>query len=399
MEELYRFYYRLVAETSFKYKRYLYDKIDWNDRLIIIKGPKGVGKTTLLLQHIKDTFADDYSKAIFASLDHVWFGNHSILELAEYHYSHGGTHLFLDEVHKYENWQQEIKNIYDYFPNLYIIVTGSSLLQIDASSKGDLSRRYVAYDLHGLSLREFILIETGINLGVYSLEDIVKRHIGIATEISSKLKILPFFENYVKHGYYPYYQQSLNSYYDKVQNSVINVIESDIPLVGRIDYESVYKIKQLLSIMSQECPFTINANNLAATLEISRNTLIKLIDLLDRAKIMRKLLSSTKGIKALQKPEKLLFNDTNIMYALGLGVADKGTMRETFAASQLSVAHGLLIPGNGDLLVDERILFEIGGRRKSFAQIKGLDNSYVLSDEIEIGVGNKIPLWIIGLMY
>ena len=398
MEQLWKLFYRLIAETDLTFKRYLYDQIDWRDRLIIIKGAKGVGKSTLICQHIKEHFGDSIDKALYVSLDHIWFTNHSILDMAEYHYAHGGTHLFLDEVHKYHNWQQEVKNIYDYYPKLHIVVTGSSMLRIDSLAKVDLSRRHVAYTLDGLSFREFLIMEGYADLGTYQLDDILQRHGYIASTIAADIKVLPLFERYLKEGYYPFYKESPSTFAIKLQQAIINVIEADIPAVSEIEYESIYKIKQLLSILSQQSPYTLNITQICRELSVSRNTLVRLIDLLDTASIIRRLYPTLTGLKQLTKPEKLLFDNTNIMYAFAQAAND-GTMRETFASSQLSHSHSLTMPTKGDLLVDQRHLFEIGGKGKGFKQIKDINDSYVLAADIEIGAGNKIPLWLLGLLY
>ena len=397
MERLYRTYGRLLAETDLSFTRYLYEKINWDNKLIVIKGAKGVGKTTMLLQHILRTF-EDKQKALYASLDHIWFANHSILDLAEYHYTHGGTHLFLDEVHKYKGWQQEIKNIYDSYPHLNIVVTGSSMLKLEESLVGDLSRRHRLYTLEGLSFREYLMLEQVATLPVLTLEEVLQDHFMKASQITSKIKVLQHFEKYLKSGYYPFYREEGDGFFDRLQQVIDTITTSEIPSVSNIEYDSVYKAKQLLAILAERTPYTLNISSLCNTMQSSRNNVLKLIDLMDKAALVRRLYSVDNGMNMLTKPEKILFYNTNLMYCLTPQV-DSGTMRETYFASQIGLNHKIYMPNQGDLVVDGKWLFEVGGKGKGFSQIKDIQNSFVVSDDMEIGHGNKIPLWMFGLLY
>ena len=397
MDRLFSTYGRLLADTDLSFTRYLYEKINWDNRLIVIKGAKGVGKTTMLLQHILRTFKDK-QKALYASLDHIWFANHSVLDLAEYHYTHGGTHLFLDEVHKYKGWQQEIKNIYDAYPQLHVVVTGSSMLKLDESLVGDLSRRYRQYTLEGLSFREYLQLEQVAQLPVLSLETVLHDHFIQASQITSKVKVLQHFEKYIEMGYYPFYREEGDGFADRLQQVIETIVTSEIPSVSNIEYDSVYKAKQLLAVLAETSPYTLNISGLCNTLQASRNNVLKLIDLLDRAAVVRRLYAVDNGMNILTKPEKILFCNTNLMYCLTPNVED-GTMRETFVTSQVSVAHKLSMPNQGDFVVDGKWLLEVGGKSKGFKQIKGVEDSFVVSDDIEIGHAKKIPLWLFGLLY
>ena len=398
MEVLYLAYARRLEETPMEYFRYLYGQIDWNERLIGIKGARGVGKTTMLLQHIKQAFPD-WQKAFYVSLDHIWFTTHTLLELTEYIYTHGTTHLFLDEVHRYPTWINEIKNIYDSYPRLNVVFTGSSLLQLD-NAQADLSRRLRMYTLQGLSFREYLKLSHIADLKACSLSDILTAHLQIAAGITSDLKVLPHFERYLRQGYYPFRLEtnSEESYLERVTNIVSTIIENDIPAVEPIEYETLLKAKRLLMYLAQTVPFTTNMSNLCTNISTTRNQLIRLLSLLDQAALLRLLYASGKNLKALGKPEKILFNNPNLMYALSRSV-DIGTIRETFFTSMLSQGHQLQYPAQGDLLVDDTYLFEIGGKGKRFSQIRDLPDSYVAADDIEIGFGNKIPLWLFGLLY
>lgn len=393
MDRLFKTYGRLLAETDLRFTRYLYEKINWDNRLIVIKGAKGVGKTTMILQHILRSF-EDKEKALYVSLDHIWFANHSVLDLAEYLYTHGGTHLFLDEVHKYKGWQQEVKNIYDAYPGMHIVVTGSSMLKLEESLMGDLSRRHRQYTLEGLSFREYLLLEQVAELPVLTLEQILSNHFMEASQITSKVKVLSYFEKYLIAGYYPFYKEEGDGFTDRLQQ----VIDSEIPSVANIEYDSVYKAKQLLAILAETSPYTLNISSLCTTLQSSRNNVLKLIDLLDKAALVRRLYAASEGMNMLTKPEKILFNNTNLMYALSPQVEPR-TKRETYLASQLGVSHRLHMPVQGDLVVDGKWLFEVGGKSKGFSQIKNIEDSFVVSDNIDIGHGDKIPLWLFGLLY
>lgn len=397
MHRLLNAYARLLANVDDSFMRYLYPMIDWNNRLIIIKGARGVGKTTMLLQHIKKSFPDT-QKALYASLDNMWFTTNSILDLAEYHYTHGGTHLFLDEIHRYQGWQREIKNIYDSYPGLHVVITGSSLLKLEESIIADLSRRHRQYTLSGLSFREYLKLEGITSLPVLKFNDILDHHIEIASQITAHTKVLQHFDNYVNHGFYPFYREDRDGFDERLLQIIDTIIESEIPAVSDIKYESVYKAKRLLGVLAEQSPYTLNIAALSNTLQVSRENVLKLLDLMDKSALVRKLYTQSSGMKMLVKPEKILFDNPNIMYALS-NHADAGTMRETTFASQLSVDHQLHMPNQGDFVVDNTYTFEVGDRGKGYTQIRNVENSYVVRDGIELGIDNKIPLWLFTCLY
>ena len=397
MQRLLNAYARLLNNVDTSFMRYLYSHIDWDNRLIVIKGARGVGKTTMLLQHIKTSFPD-VRKALYASLDNIWFTTNTILDLAEYHYSHGGTHLLLDEIHRYQGWQREIKNIYDSYPDLHLVITGSSMLKLEESMIADLSRRHRQYTLEGLSFREYLLLEGITTLPVLSLQEILSDHFALASQITAKTKVLQHFETYVRNGYYPFYLEDRDGFDERLSQILDTVIESEIPAVSNIKYESVYKAKGLLGVLAEQSPYTLNIAALSNTLQVSRENVLKLLDLMDKAGLVRRLYTVPGGMKMLTKPEKILFNNPNIMYALS-GQADAGTMRETVFASLLSQSHKLHMPWQGDFVVDGTYTFEVGGHNKGYKQIRNLDNSYVVRDAIELGSDNKIPLWLFGCLY
>ena len=395
MESLIKIYLRLLQETEAKTFRYLYQNIDWDERCIAIIGAKGVGKTTMLLQHIKHTFANK-NEALFASLDNTWFANHSIFDLADEFYLNGGTHLFLDEIHHYPNWATEIKNIYDSFPKLKIVFTGSSLLQIYKST-ADLSRRVVYEKLEGLSFREFLKFEKMGDFPVLSMKEIVENHQDIAFRITENLKIIPLFKKYLKNGYYLFYKEGLSKYEIKLQEAVNNVINIDIPAIENIEFESRHKLKRLLAILSTLVPYTPNITDLSVAIDSNRNNTVKYLFLLANAKLLNLVSYKNKTIGDLTKPDKVLLNNTNLSYLYGDN-ANIGSARETFFVNQLNAVANVILAPQGDFMVDN-YTFEVGGKSKSFKQIKDIQNSFVVADDIEIGHGNKIPLWLFGMLY
>lgn len=361
------------------------------------KGAKGVGKTTLIKQHIKEPLSNG-GQALYVTLDHIWFAKHSLLDLTEYFYTHGGKYLFLDEVHKYEGWIREVKNIYDLYPTILIVVTGSSLLNLSNTTIADLSRRCRQYMLMGLSFREYLALEGVENIPLLTLEDILTNHIQISSKITKGVKVLPFFEKYIKNGYYPFYREDQIGFTELLSRVITAVIENEIPTVGNLEYDSEYKAKRLLMCLAQQSPYTLNITDLCRKLEISRAVLLKLLDLMQKGGLIRRFFEKEGDIKALAKPEKILFNNTNIMYALSDSF-DAGTMRETFFASQMSRFGTITMPAKGDLSLPDGTTFEVGGPNKKHTQVKDIPASYVVRDNIEIGFANKIPIWLFGMLY
>jgi len=395
MDSLIKIYLRLLQETDEKTFRYLYQNIDWNERCVAIIGAKGVGKTTMLLQHIKATFGNK-NEALYASLDNSWFANHTIIELADEFYMNGGTHLFLDEIHHYPNWTTEIKNIYDSFPKLKIVFTGSSLLQIHKSTT-DLSRRVVYETLEGLSFREFLKFENVGDFSSYSLQDIVENHQNIAFKITENIKIMPLFKKYLKNGYYLFYKQGLKKYDYKLQEAINNVIDVDIPAVENIEFVSRYKIKRLLAILSELVPYTPKITDLCNAIDSNRNNTVRYLSLLASAKLLNLISHKDKRIGDLTKPDKVLLNNTNLAYVFG-DTANIGSARETFFVNQVSAISKISLAKQGDFIAD-KYTFEVGGKTKTFDQIKNIPDSFVVADDIEIGHNNKIPLWLFGMLY
>lgn len=365
--------------------------------MIGIKGARGVGKTTLMLQHIKQNFSQCPDCALYISLDNLWFTTHSLDDLVEYHYTHGGTHLFLDEVHRFPQWQTILKNLYDDYPSLHVAYTGSSMLEID-NGQGDLSRRQVVYPLAGLSFREFLDFECGMKVSVCSLGELLQNHVNIACDITAQVRILPLFEKYLRMGYYPFYKDTFEGYDFRLQEVVRQVIESDLPAVEEVQYVTIRKVKKMLMILAERVPHTPKMSELYKELDTNREQGLKMLYALERGGLLSLLTSQIKNYKSLSRPDKIFLDNPNLMYALSSNT-DMGTLRETFFYSQLRVNSEVLLPPQGDFWVDRKYLFEVGGRTKTFAQIKDVPNSFLAVDGIEVGHHNRIPLWMFGLLY
>lgn len=397
LDQILRIYSMRLQGTPEGFKRYLIDKIDWRDNLIAIKGAKGTGKTTMLLQHIKESFTDK-DKALYLSLDNLWFETHSINDLIEYHYTHGGTHLFLDEVHYYPKWKTLIKNINDDYPGLHVVYTGSSMLKID-SGVADLSRRQLPYTLHGMSFREYLLYEGLAEMEPISLDLLLRDHRRIAEDIlSNGMKILPAFGEYLRYGYYPFYKSVYSGFEIRLQQVVNHVLENDYPIIEGVEQSTIRKTKNMFMILAEQVPQTPNMSNLYNELETDRNQGLKMLYALEKAGLLALLSDKPKHIDKLSRPEKIFMDNSNLMYAYAMA-PNIGTVRETFFLSQLAVDHSVTYPAKGDFLVDGKYLFEVGGRKKSFEQIKDVADSYLAVDDTEIGHHNRIPLWMFGLLY
>lgn len=396
-EALYQNYNRLLDATDTSYFRYLYNDIDWENRLIGITGSRGTGKTTMILQHIKTSFTDR-RKALYVSLDNIWFTKNSLVELADQFHAYGGTHLFIDEVHRYPNWSIEIKNIYDSYPALHITFTGSSILEI-YKSNADLSRRAVSYHLSGLSFREFLNFETGSKLPAFTLTEIIDNHQNIVSEITSKIKVLPEFQKYLEYGYYPFYKEGIKSYSSRLGNVVNIILENDLPSVEAIEYATIIKIKKVLMIIASLVPFSPNLTSLSSEIETNRASTIKYLGYLQKAGLIRMLQAQGNSMSVMNKPEKIYLDNTNLAYCLATSNVNEGNARETFFANQCAVGHKLSTCKQGDFMVDDKYIFEVGGKNKGYAQIKNIENSYIAMDDIESGFGNKIPLWLFGFTY
>lgn len=386
-----------LKQTPVAFVRGIMDTIHWDARLIGIRGARGVGKTTLLLQYIKKHCPRDH-RSLYVSLDNLWFAEHKLHALADQFVKQGGQYLFLDEVHKYPNWSQEIKNIYDDHPGLKMVFTGSSLLEI-LNARADLSRRAVTYEMQGLSFREYLNHKLKSALPAFSLEEIIHSHNKLSDRILEQLKPLEHFADYLKNGYYPFYHEAPSLYHHKI-NEVINMIlEIELPALRKVDTAFVVRVKQLLQIISESAPFVPNITKLSERIGITRISLLAYLYALEESHLTIQLHKKASGISKLQKPNRIFLENTNIIHALAGDAIQKGSERETFFANQLKASHRLHYTEKGDFLVDGTYVFEIGGKNKGAQQLAGVRNAYVVADGIEYGYKNKIPLWLFGFLY
>lgn len=396
MENLVNKSRRKIQSSNATFKRFLIDEIHWQDRLIGIKGARGVGKTTMLLQYIKE-YLPSGSSPLYVSLDDLYFSSNQLYDLAEEFLKFGGTHLFLDEVHRYLSWAPEIKLIYDDFPELKVVFTGSSILDI-TNAKADLSRRAMIYTLPGLSFREYLNF-TGNAYEKIELLDILLNHEKIAANISYEQKILPRFNEYLEIGYYPFFKEYKINYADRLREVVNLILDYDLIMVKKIPVEALIKLKKLVYILCNSVPFKPNISKLSEITGISRNTLVNYLNVLEETAILNLLHTDATGIGYLRKPEKIYMENTNLIYALSQDKPETGTIRESFFLNQLHAQHQVVFKNKGDFFVDNKYLFEVGGKNKSLKQIASEPDSYIAADGIEVGFKNKIPLWLFGFMY
>jgi len=388
---------RRIRAVTMGFIRPVAKTIDWNDRLIAIKGARGTGKTTLMLQHINQTFGTD-EIALYISLDNLWFETHPIQDVVEMHVLNGGTHLFIDEVHYYKNWQTLLKNLYDEYPGLHIVYTGSSILKLD-SSRGDLSRRQMEYLMPGLSFREYLEFEKILSVSAASLEDILDHHVDIAAQVTTGCSIISHFNRYLREGYYPFYKEVHSGYDIRIQQVINQVLESDYPSIENVSFATIQKMKKMLMILAETAPQLPNMSKLYQELETDRNQGLKMLYALARADILALLSSDAASLKNMSRPDKIYCNNTNLMYALTTS-ANIGCARETFFLNQLRAAgYTVTYPKAGDFLVNDKYLFEIGGKGKSFQQIRDIPNSFLAVDDTEVGIRSRIPLWMFGFLY
>lgn len=387
----YQLNYLRVLNTT--YKRYIHNIVDFNQKLIGIIGARGVGKTTFLLQYLKEHELP-ISKKLYISADSVDL--YSLFDIAFEFSKEGGELLIIDEIHKYNNFEIELKKIYDML-TLKVIFSGSSALRLD-HSKGDLSRRALLYHMQGLSFREFIELKQSTTLPTFTLNEIFQNHINIAYELNSKFKPYEHFSEYLQQGYYPFYFENKESYLLKLKETINTVIEVDIPSIFPIDYDKIINLKKLIRLVCQSKPFKINIKELSTKIGISDyQTLYKYLEYLKRGKILNLLKSKTKGDNIFVKPDKIYLGNTNLHYSYCDDV-DIGTIREVFFMSMFDEKN-ITISDKGDFLIDDTYIVEVGGKSKKYNQIKDIPNSFVVSDDIEIGSGNKIPLWLFGFLY
>ncbi len=398
MEKLIETFRKKMTVPLPTFERELERKINWNARLISIRGSRGTGKTTLFLQHIKKTFTNNLNKVLYVSLDNIYFSNNTLVELAEKFVSHGGTHLFLDEVHKYENWSKEIKNLYDDFPELHIAFTASSLLEI-LNGRADLSRRTLVYELTGLSFREYLSLIKSQDFPIFTLEEILKNNEQISAEIASKIKPFEFFDDYLSFGYYPYFLEGKDDYFNRLNETLNMILEVELPMLRGLEIAYIPRIKKLLAVIGESAPFIPNITQLAAKIGISRQTLLIYLKYLEDAKLINQLYKKSRGLSVLEKPEKILMENTNLTELFNGENANTGSRRETFVLNQLLHSHKVDFSEESDFFVDSKYTFEVGGKNKNRKQIQSVPDSYIIADDIEFGTDRRIPIWLLGFMY
>ena len=403
MDTLFRKSDRLLANTSTDIIREKMDEIHWNSRLVSIMGAKGVGKSTLIKQYLKQHYSLGDRTFLYCSADTVDFSMRTLVGLAEEFVMRGGKLLVVDEIHKYHpgttDWSREIKEIYELYPDLRMIVSGSSLLSLKEGD-ADLSRRAVKYTMPGLSFREALRFYHGLAFPRWSLEDILAHPYDLWQTVSAKCKPVALFKEYLEKGYYPFLLEGEGEYYTKIEQVVNYIIDTELPQICKVDVANVRKLQALIAMICSEVPFELNANRIAAALEIGRDTVVEYLKYLGDAKMLNLLYSDKKKIGKLTKPDKIYMENTNLMYALAPTKVEVGTLRETFAICALSDSHNVEYgKAQGDFKVDAKYTFEIGGRNKTFSQIAGVKDSYIFADDWDMPDGAKLPLWMLGFLY
>jgi predicted AAA+ superfamily ATPase len=379
------------------------NEIHWNAQLVTIMGAKGVGKSTLIKQYLKKNYRLGDRRILYCSADTVDFSMRTLVGLAEEFSIRGGELLAIDEIHKYKSgttdWSREIKEIHELYPDLKLIVSGSSLLRL-REGDADLSRRAVKYTMPGLSFRESLRFYHGLEFKRWALEDILAHPYDLWQEVSSKCKPVALFKEYLEKGYYPFLLEGEGEYYTKIEQVVNYIIEAELPQICKVDVANVRKLQALIALICSEVPFELNANKIAAAIEIGRDTVVEYLKYLGDAKVLNLLYSDKKKIGKLSKPDKVYLENPNILYALTPTKAEIGTIRETFAICSLLESHSVEYgKAQGDFKVDGKYTFEIGGRSKGFSQIAGVENSYIFADDWDMHDGAKLPLWMLGFLY
>ncbi len=391
MEQLFGIYRDLLAETPSKFVRYMHNVIDWQSRLVVLMGSRGVGKTTLVLQHIK--LHGNPNTSLYIDANHTYFSANSLYDVANRFYVNGGRTLYIDEVHKYKNWSSEVKMMYDYLSELQIIVTGSSILEIKKGTDADLSRRAISYTMEGLSFREYLNFSLGLDIPTYSLDDIVAGSIELPQEIKHPL---PLFKEYMQRGYYPFFDT--DNYLTRLNNVINQTLEVDIPAFGQMNTSTAVKLKKLLYVISRSVPFKPNLTEIGRTIETDRGTVADYLFYMEKAGLIRQLRIADDGMKLLEKTDKIYLANTNLVFSQADDKPEIGNLRETVFFSSLAVNNMVASAPSGDFRVGQ-YTFEVGGRNKTGRQVKDVPDSYVVKDDIERKGWKDLPLWSFGFNY
>ena len=396
LKKLFKYQERLEKSHTLEYKRYLYDELDFSDKMIGIFGARGVGKTTILFQYLKE-LKEKKRNVLYISMDYPFLASADLIEIVEEFVDSGGEYLLLDEVHRYIDFSSYLKTIYDLF-EVKILFTGSSATSI-LNAKSDLSRRVTLYNLNGFSFREFLELKFDMQLSSYDLLELIDSHESLAKSVlKQNSTILKEFQIYLKIGYYPFYFDKKNSYYETLLNTINLTIDIDLTSLGLVEQKYTYKLKRLLEVVCESKPFEVNYTKIASLAEISRVKLYDYISYLNDGEMLLLVDEFASGVKKISKPAKIYLNNTNLLYAY-CDKSELGTIRETFFANQVAVKNRLNISKQGDFLVNKKYTFEVGGKNKNFNQIKDIEYSFVVADDIEVGFANKVPLWLFGFLY
>lgn len=401
MDRLFQRHDDYLKVTPVGYVRDFINSVDWDSRLVCIKGPKGVGKSTMLRQRIKLNYPAGDRHVLYCSADTGYFTNHTLVDTAEMFVKIGGTHLFIDEIHKYDKWSVEIKEIYDLYPQLHIVLSGSSLLGIN-SGRADLSRRMLEYDMPGLSFREYLMFEKGLNIKPVGLEDLLDNPSEFCSMVTSQCAPLEFFPNYLRSGYYPFYFEESAAFAPKVEGVINYIIDNELPEKCGVEVSNTRKIKALLQVISGMVPYDVDIAKISKSIGLQRATLLQYLRYLEDAKLVRRLFTDLNTTTDLQKPEKLLLDNSNVLYALCPSIPEIGTVRESYFCNQLSSSgHRVEYGGvkNADFRIDGKYLIEVGGKDKDYSQIPDTDNGYIAADNVDNAIFHKIPLWAFGFLY
>lgn len=379
-----------IERTETRFVRYMYDQFPWDNRMTALVGPRGVGKTTLLLQYIKKELST--RDTLYVSAEMVYFASHTLFDTAMRFVQLGGRHLFIDEIHKYQGWATELKLIYDNLPDLHVVFTGSSVLDIYKGT-ADLSRRVLIFHMQGMSFREYLNMELGLSIPVFTLQQVVDHEVRLPQQVQHPLQ---HFSDYLRHGYYPFYREK--GFHMRLSQVVGMTLENDIPTYANYTVGVARKLKQLMQVVADSVPFKPNMSTIATTIKADRNLLPDYFDLMEKAGMIAQLRESTKGIRSLGKVEKVYLDNTNLAFALSTEQPDTGNLRETFFFNQMRVGQQVYNSPISDFLISGKT-FEIGGRKKGQQQIAKAQEGYVVKDDIETGMGNTLPLWTFGLSY
>lgn len=401
MDRLYKMHDAYMSNVPMGYIRAFMGKVQWDSRLIAIKGPKGVGKSTLIQQYIRMNFPSGDRHVLYCVADTGYFVTHSLIDTIGTFVQNGGKAIFIDEIHKYEGWSQEIKEAYDLYRDLRIVISGSSLLKIN-DGKADLSRRLVEYAMPGLSFREFLCLEKGINIDSISLEGLLSKPSEYCSEMMRLCKPLEYFKLYLKNGYFPFYYEGSGVYQSKVENVVNYIIDVELTASRGLEVGNTRKVKALLQVLSQQLPYQLDISKISRNIGIERLTTLKYLRYLEEANLIKRLFSDLSSTTDLQKPDKIYLDNPNEMYALSITPPQTGTLRECFFCNQLAGAGHIVEYGglkSGDFRIDKSYTFEVGGKDKDYRQIRDEDNAYIASDDLEMPIFHKIPLWAFGCLY